>query len=227
MLIDFTAETKPLLGSRVGHAWKGYGSAIFLELGNLTPPKSERLIHSSGDWCIAIEWDWRVELGSSVLFGSSNSGAEIAERISDLVGSTIQSIQTFGEVTELLVSLSTGHRIRTTVMVTGDPEWSIKLAENEWLYVTDGELKKGEGITTNKPEEMQAYDYEARTAKRWATPTVEPASGSCFQCSSFVRLDGHADLLDYGVCTAPDSCLDGRAVNRASGCPQFKAEEGA
>ncbi len=30
-------------------------------------------------------------------------------------------------------------------MVTGDPEWSIKLADNEWLYVTDGELRKGDG----------------------------------------------------------------------------------
>ena len=82
--IDFSAETKPLIGSRIGHAWKGYGSAIFLELGNLTPPKSERLSHPSGDWCIAIEWDWRVELESRVWVGSSNRGSEITERISDL-----------------------------------------------------------------------------------------------------------------------------------------------
>ena len=227
MLIDFAAETKPLIGSHVGHAWKGYGSAIFLELGNLTPPKSEKLSHPSGDWCIAIEWDWRVELGSGVLFGSSNTGAEIAERISELEHSTIQSIHTFGNVPELLVSLSTGHHIRSTVMLTGDPEWSIKLAEREWLYVVGGELHKGDGRVELTAEETQAFEYEAQTAKRWGTPIVKPAAGSCFQCSSFARLDGDANLVDYGVCTAPNSKMDGNVVNQGSGCPQFTANKGA
>jgi hypothetical protein len=225
--IDFTLATRPLIGSRVSHAWKGYGSAIFLELGNLAPPKSERFSHPSGEWCIAIEWDWRVELGTGILFGSSNSGAVIAERIPELEASTIQSIRTVRDVPELLVSLSTGHRIRTSAMVTGDPQWSIKLAENAWLCVVDGDLQMGDGREECTPEESQAWDYETLTAKRWGTPTVEPAIGSCFQCSSFVRLDGHAYLLDYGVCTASDSRLDGKVVNRASGCPQFTAEKGA
>lgn len=175
MFIDFAAETKPLIGSRVGHAWKGYGGAIFLELGNLTPPKSDRLSHPSGAQCIAIEWDWRVELGSGVLFGSSNTGSEIAERIPKLETSTIQSIQAFGDAPELLVSLSTGHRIRTSVMATGDPQWSIKLAENEWLYVVDGELRLGDGRAECTLEEKQAFDNEDQTAKRWGTPIVAPA----------------------------------------------------
>ena len=224
MLIDFAAETKPLIGSRVGHAWKGYGCALFLELGNLTPPKSDRLSHPSGDQCIAIEWDWRVELGSGVLFGSSNTGSKIAERITELETSTIQSIQTFGDVPELLVSLSTGHRIRTTVMVAGDPQWSIKLTENEWLYVVDGELRLGDGREECTLEETQAFDKAEQTAMRWGTPIVAPAVGYCFQCSSLVRLDGHAYLLDYGVCSAPQSRMDGKVVNRHSGCPQFTSK---
>jgi len=111
--------------------------------------------------------------------------------------------ETFGEVPELLVSLSTGHRIRTTVMVTGEPEWSIRLAENEYLGVIDGEIQKDDGTSQCSQEEtLASYYAEKQVAKRWATPTIEPAIGSCFQCSSFVRLNGHSSLLDYGVCTA-------------------------
>ena len=61
----------------VSLAWKGYGSAVFLELGQLLPPEGERARHERGEACLAIEWDWRVEKTSSVLFGSSDSGPEI------------------------------------------------------------------------------------------------------------------------------------------------------
>lgn len=207
----------------MGHAWKGYGSAIFLELGRLSQPKSRN--HPTGDHCIAIEWDWRVELGPRVLFGSSNTGAEIAERITELEGSQIQSIQIHGSVRELLVSFSLGYCLRTAVMVTGDPQWSIRLAEKEWLYVKDGELEIGDGRAECTLEETRAFDHASLTATRWGTPNIAPAAGSCFQCSSFVRLDGQANLLDYGVCSAAHSGLDGRAVNRESGCPHFTLKE--
>ena len=36
-------------------------------------------------------------------------------------------------------------------MLTGDPEWSIKLAEREWLYVVGGELHKGPGMLSLLP----------------------------------------------------------------------------
>lgn len=226
MRVDFAAETEPLIGLPIGHAWKGYGSAIFLELGSLAPPRSERFHHPRGERCIALEWEWRVELGSHVLFGSSNSRPEIAERITELEATVVQAIQEFGDVPELLVSLSSGHRIRTSVMVTGDPQWSIRLGDNEWLYVVAGELRKGSGGSECTPEETEALDKELLAAKRWGTPIVIPPSGSCFECSSFVRLDGHLDLLDFGVCSALHSDMDGKVVNRCSGCPQFTAKTG-
>lgn len=226
MPIDFATEIKPLVGSNVAHAWKGYGSVIFLELGTLTQPKSEKLNHPPGRWRLAIEWDWRLESGTSILLGSSNTGAEIANRIGDLEGSTIESIDAFGDVPELLVSLSTGYRIRTTAMVTGDPSWSIKLSDSEWLYVIAGKLRKGDGRAEATAEEANACEHEAQTAKRWGTPMATPTAGSCYQCSSFVRLDGHSWLLDYGVCTADNSPMDGNVVNRGSGCPQFTPSNG-
>jgi len=40
-----------------------------------------------------------------------------------------------------------------------------------------------------------------------------------------VRIDGDADFLDYGVCTAAASPFDGRVVNMRSGCEAFASED--
>ena len=54
---EFQALIAPLLGMPISHPWKGYGSAIFLELGALDEAKN----NSNGEACICVEWDWRVE----------------------------------------------------------------------------------------------------------------------------------------------------------------------
>jgi len=98
--IDFAETVRPLIGLPIGHAWKGYGSAIFLELGKLRPTGHND--HPTGEFCIGIEWDWRLEFGSTVEFGSSNTGAEINKRISSIEGAAVESLETFGRVPELL-----------------------------------------------------------------------------------------------------------------------------
>ena len=121
MSINFSDAVKPLVHKPVGRVWKGYGSAIFLEIGQLTPETFRGSESLHGDFCISIEWDWRVELGSNILFGSSNSRPEIVEQLHKLENSSIQSIQMVGHIPELLISLSTGYRIHTMSMVDGEP----------------------------------------------------------------------------------------------------------
>ncbi|WP_428987984.1 hypothetical protein [Methylocapsa aurea] len=60
------------LGMTVAHVWRGYGSALLLELGELTPscrrdgsPAAPR-----GEIGLMIEWSWRIEDEQSVLCGS-------------------------------------------------------------------------------------------------------------------------------------------------------------
>jgi len=166
-------------------------------------------------------------LGFTILFGSSNTGAQINKGISEIEGASVNSLGTFGEIPELLIGLSTGHRIRTTVMVTGDPEWSIKLGDGDWLYVVDGNLTRGEGIAKTTPEERAEFEIAEETAKRWSVPFTEPRKGRCSQCVSFVGLDGQGHLLDYGVCIASNGPFDGKVVNVGSGCPQFQSIDGA
>lgn len=219
--IDFAETIRPLIGLPVGHAWKGYGSAIFLEVGKLRSAGHNN--RPNGKFCIAIEWDWRVEFGSTVEFGSSNTGTEINRRISNIEGATIESLGVSGEIPELLIGLSTGHRLRTTVMTTGDPEWSIRIGEDTWIQVTDGKVGMSrDGISNTTPEELAEFELAQKTATRWSVPVVEPKNGNCSNCVSYVRLDGQGSLFDFGVCIEANGPLDGKVVNVHSGCPEFR-----
>jgi hypothetical protein len=214
---------RPLVGLTVSLPWKGYGSAIFLELGRLTPPTSPRRHHGRGEACIAVEWDWRFEAGSEILYGSSNSGPEIESGINSLRDATIDGIALSGQVPELTVGFSNGHCLRSMSMVAGHPRWSVKRIDGRWAYSKDGKLLVGTGGSSLTAEEESAAAMAEGTAKRWGVPASEPKGGFCSDCQSFVPIDGDFDLLDYGVCVQVASPFDGRVVNCGSGCSHFHA----
>ena len=68
----FSEFTTPLLGLPVTHIWRGAGSAIFLEFGELHPTtwRDGSTGNPKGEWAIMIEWSWRVEGRKSILCGS-------------------------------------------------------------------------------------------------------------------------------------------------------------
>jgi hypothetical protein len=218
---EFAKLVRPLVGLTVGLTWKGYGSAIFLELGQLTPIESKRRHHAAGEACISVEWDWRVEHDASVLYGSSNTGPQIERGIAGLRGSAIEGVSVAGRVPELTVSFSNGHCLRSMVMVTGEPKWSIKLHDGRWVYALVGELLVGEGASGTTEEEDRAFALAEGVAIRWGTPLAQPALGQCRQCAWFVPIDGEGHLLDYGVCISSESPFDGKAVKCTSGCPAY------
>jgi len=220
---EFQALVQPLVGLPVSLPWKGYGSAIFLELGELAPLKSSRRHHNEGQACISVEWDWRVEAETRVLYGSSNSGPKIASGIMGLQGTTLHGLFLVGQVPELVVQFSNGHRLCSMSMQTGDPEWSIKLPDKRWVYAKRGSLLIGSGGSETSEQEKSAFALAERTASRWGIPTAEHRGGSCATCASFVALDGQGHMLDYGACLAEGGPFDGRVVNRDSGCPFFSS----
>jgi hypothetical protein len=69
-------------------------------------------------------------------------------------------------------------------------------------------------------EEKAACDLAESASTRWGKPVVEPKKGCCRDCRFYVRLDGSFYFLDYGVCSAEGSDLDGRVTNVESGCPK-------
>jgi len=224
--IDFARTVAPLANARIGYAWKGYGSAIFLELGELTPSNDGG--HPKGQWSIGIEWDWRVESDENVLFGSSNSGPEIERYVRRLKGTTVVSVSAWGTIPELCIELlgKAPFRLRTASMLEGDPQWSIRIGSSHWLYVADGAYVLGPGESMTTPEDTAACDTSSEIASRWSTPIAEPAVGTCRKCAFFFHIDGPYHLLDYGVCTSQNSVFDRTAVRVDSGCPEFHAKDG-
>ena len=218
---QFEDLVRPLIELPVSLPWKGYGSAVFFELGDLSPLKSKRAHHNESAACISVAWDWRIEAGSAVLFGSSNRRPRIAAGIRALQGETIDSIRVAGQVPELVVCFSNGYCLKSMVMVTGDPKWSIKLLDGQWIYVRDGNLQNGDGTSSASAHEEAAFAMAERASIRWGVPKSKPVAGQCAACRSFVPLDGDGHLLDYGCCTAEFSPFDGRSVKRTSGCPAF------
>ncbi len=217
----FEALTRPLIGLSVSLPWKGYGSAVFFELGDLSSLETKRAHHNKGAACISVLWDWRVEVGSSVLYGSSNSQPRIEAGIRALQGKTIDSLRVVGQVPELEVRFSNDYCLKSMVMVTGDPEWSIKTVGGQWIYVRDGKLQNGESASAASAQEEAAFALAERASIRWGVPASEQVAGRCAACVSFVPLDGNGHLLDYGCCFAEASPFDGRAVGRTSGCHAF------
>ncbi|MEY2482671.1 MAG: hypothetical protein QOK24_1199 [Verrucomicrobiota bacterium] len=220
---EFDALVRPLIGMSVSLPWKGYGSTIFLELGQLSPlPGPQR--HDRGEACIWVDWDWRIEEGAKVVCGSSNRGPEIEKGIAGLQGSTVESLCVAGEVRELVASFSNGRCLKSMIMRPHDPQWSIRLSASTWLFSEAGLLYAGDGGATELTDEERAvFDTANATAQRWGEPVAEPKIGNCRDCRSFIRLDGNGALLDYGACIESASPFDGRVVNCSSGCAAFSS----
>jgi hypothetical protein len=213
--------TNSLAGLRVSRPWKGYGSAIFLELGELIEVRGLRRGSVTGQACISVEWDWRLEHGSVIIGGSSDAGPTINACLKALRDAVVTEIEIEGQVPEIVVRFSTGHVLRSMAMIRGDPQWHIRVQKDRWLYVKDGGLFVGTGIENTSEPESEAFAVAESTASRWGVPISEPKLGECKDCRFFVALDGTGHLLDYGCCTSERSPLDGRAVYHTSGCSAF------
>ena len=224
-LLECNNLVSSLLGFTISLPWHGYGSAIFLEIGELQPLGNSRKRHQNGEACIMLEWDWRIESMTKIICGSSNSGPKIEKTIPLLLNLEIIEIKIDGRLPELTMQFDNGYILRSMAMVSGDPQWNIRLLDNTWLSCVNGELIQNNGEHTGSTtEEDEVMEYSRITAQRWGTPISEPLSGYCWDCKFFVRIDGHFSLLDYGVCTSPASPFDGRATNRRSGCHDFVCE---
>jgi hypothetical protein len=65
---EFAELSQPIVGLPIAHAWRGHGSALFLELGRLHRVDLTRLVrrqkqsgNPKGEAGVMIEWSWRIE----------------------------------------------------------------------------------------------------------------------------------------------------------------------
>ena len=116
-----------LVGKPVAHLWRGHGSAIFIEFGELIsttrmdgtfgPPK--------GELTLMIEWSWRIERPKSIYGGSWSNERRWPKMFEKLNGAKVTNVQTFGEIPEICVSFSNSLRVLSFMTADGQPEWGI------------------------------------------------------------------------------------------------------
>ncbi len=142
-----------LRGARISYVWRGYGSALFVECGLLSESQVRRKDGSSGNpkgrWSIGLDCDWRIEAESRVLCGSHDEEATWATTLGGLVEDEIASVEMFGDVAELRVTLQSGKQLLTFALDHSGPEWSLTDNGQEpaiWVYWSDGSLRTDDGL---------------------------------------------------------------------------------
>lgn len=152
---EFKELIKPIVGLPVSWVWRGYGSALFLEIGELISEKilegGEERVGYIGEYGIMIEWSWRIERPKSIYFGSWSSDRVINNRLVKLKDKTIDAIDIEGRLPELVIKLSGSFWLRSFAIAEGQPQWTLFLHRNQtprqWLITARGSLIKESGIT--------------------------------------------------------------------------------
>ena len=134
---DAENHVNPLEGKRISHVWRGHGSAIFIEIGALTPNKNGK--HPNGEFTIGIEWSWRLENNNSIILGSWSDDDIINNVKSILKDQVIKKISFFSRLKEINIETKDGYWLLSFATAEGDPEWSIR-NKNKWLYCKKGKF---------------------------------------------------------------------------------------
>jgi hypothetical protein len=134
----FADLVAPAVGLEVSHAWQGYGSAIFLELGDLRWVGREN--NPRGEFSVMVEWSWRVESPRRVVFGSWSSDRRIASGMASLLGRTAAALAVEGRLPELVLELSGGRWLHSFMTAEGQPRWVVFLPSGGCVHVRRGTL---------------------------------------------------------------------------------------
>jgi len=116
-------------GLAIAYVWRGYGSSLFIEFGELTPATSTRKDGTprapSGEIGLMILNDWRIEDQCTIACGSSSDEELWEPTFARLVGKHVITVATFRRLPEVLISLSNGLQIASFSTLDGDPQWTL------------------------------------------------------------------------------------------------------
>lgn len=126
---DFAVFASPLKGLPVSHVWNGYGSAIFLEFGALTPSARRRRDGSlgtpTGEFTLMIEWSWRIEGKRRIWCGSWSDRERWARIMPRLKDASVAAVSLTGRLPEIDLAFSNGIHLVSCMTAEGDPEWGL------------------------------------------------------------------------------------------------------
>ena len=146
----FDAFATTLAGLPISHVWRGYGSAIFIEIGKLVP-RSRRdgsPGHPEGEVSLGVEWSWRIEDRVSIICGSWSEEERWEPALDLLRNSKIARCGLFGALPEIAISTEASIRFLSFSTTDGQPQWHLVDRRNEsarWFTVREGQLHLGDG----------------------------------------------------------------------------------
>ena len=147
---EFETFASTLAGETINYLWQGYGSAIFLEIGELTPKKNRDGSpgHPEGEISVGVEWSWRIEDTHSIICGSWSEGDLWEPAFSKIRDAQIVSCELFGVLPEISLLTGSGLRFLSFSTTDGQPQWHIvdrRQEADRWFTVRDGQLHLGDG----------------------------------------------------------------------------------
>jgi hypothetical protein len=137
---ELEALTKGIIGLSVSHAWCGFGSAIFLEIGELHRKSGEN--NPKGEATVMLEWSWRVERLRSIWFGSFSGDRKIKNGLAKLKGLKVLGVTVEGRLPELVIRLSGNTWVHSFNTVESQPEWCLFLPSGGWVDSHIGKLRR-------------------------------------------------------------------------------------
>ena len=148
----FESLAGALRGLPIGHIWRGYGSALFLEPGAVSEvPRGTRdgKTWLLGQVTLGVEWSWRVEDATAIRCGSWSDEVLWEPVFAQLLGTRIAQCALFGALPEIVLTTDTGMRLLSFSTTDGQPRWSLVDRRQEgpgrWFSVRDGALHLGDG----------------------------------------------------------------------------------
>jgi hypothetical protein len=143
----FVTYRQQILGLPISAIWRGHGSTIFLEIGQLYPVKrkSGENGNPTGEYTVMLEWSWRIESQTSIIGGSWSDEEGWQTLFNSLLGRTVLDISVFGRLPELSLVLSGEKYVLSFMTAEGQPSWSVlkRVADHSQvpsLCVVDGKL---------------------------------------------------------------------------------------
>ena len=92
-------DLSKIINKKISRAWKGYGSALFLELGELHNElawdnKGDATASLTGEWTLSSEGAWRFLSGNKIVLDAEKaSSAEIKNLIKKFNGLTLKILE--------------------------------------------------------------------------------------------------------------------------------------
>jgi hypothetical protein len=152
MEVDSLATRAELVGMKVSHLWRGCGSAIFFEFGELSRSKAVRcdgsLGNPMGEITIGIEWSWRIENATSIICGSWSEEGLWAPAFDLVRKSHVTALSIFGRIPEIDLALADNPHLVSFMIAEGQPEWHLadrRSTSHTYLSVRNGVLFESAG----------------------------------------------------------------------------------